>query len=540
MSVLDVLRFLSPGAELVQGLIGALMLLMFASTSYGVWRNAQPHTWLGNWENRNGGGTDAAEVPPVSLAEMSDVVASRAEKAIEVMPGVLLILGLLGTFLGLGIALNDASAMLSKPQPDSAAMAGTMQGLTHMMEGLGTKFRTSAWGIIFFLLMKTVGTFTRHDERRLDWCSAKLNEILQRARQASSERDSRMHDSLIQALESIGKQLASAISVQTAELQVPLQAVAKATTGTVTAIAEIRDSAVAQLASAKEMQLTVTKTQEAMEHFVQANDANIQAMSEAGEKMAAGAVKVAASAEALCKGVDTFEKGIGEVVVGLKRDLSQNIGDMNDSFQENLRSMAEELKSTTANISSAVDALKGSVSQTMGKIEQTMAKATAQQNGAIGEFTEISTTLQTVVMTMQGTIDKVATNIQMGLKAVSESGLRMTSLEKRFDGLIEQCNGMIEQCNSMIAISKKAVNSGADQAKDLSAAANSISTAAGRLFNADKDKDSRLFAALDQMLALRVKGDADSRKQMDQILTHLARIRQRAHATPAAENAEIQ
>ncbi|KDP87805.1 hypothetical protein CF70_034395 [Cupriavidus sp. SK-3] len=533
MSILDVLRFLSPGAELVQGLIGALMLLMFASTSYGVWRNARPHTWQDNWQRRAASGGDAAEAAPVSLAEMSDVVASRAEKAIEVMPGVLLILGLLGTFLGLGIALNDASAMLSKPQPDSAAMAGTMQGLTHMMEGLGTKFRTSAWGILFFLLLKVISTFTRHEERRLNWCSAKLNEILQRARQASGERDSRMQDSMIQAMESIGKQFATAIGAQTAELQVPLQAVAKATAGTVTAIAEIRDSAVAQLASAKEMQLAVKKTQEAMEHFVQANDANIQAMSEAGKKMAAGAVKVAASAEALCKGVDTFEKGIGEVVVGLKRDLSQNIGDMNDSFQENLRSMAEELKSTTANISSAVDALKGSVSLTMGKIEQTMAKATAQQNGAIGEFTEISTTLQKVVMTMQGTIDKVATNIQMGLKAVSESGLRMSSMEKRFDGLIEQCNGMI-------AISEKAVNSGADQAKDLRAAANSISTAAGKLFNADKDKDSRLFAALDQMLALRVKGDADSRKQMDQILTHLARIQQRAQATPAAENAEIQ
>ncbi len=524
MSILDVLRFLSPGAELVQGLIGALMLLMFASTGYGVWRMARPQTWQSNWQNRAAGGVDGAEAAPVSLAEMSDVVASRPEKAIEVMPGILLILGLLGTFLGLGIALNDASAMLAKPQPDSAAMAGTMQGLTHMMEGLGTKFRTSAWGILFFLLLKTVSTLTRHEERRLQWCSANLNEVLQRARQASGEREARMHDSVIKAMASIGKQIAQAIDAQTEELKEPLHAVAESTAGTVTAIAEIRDSAVAQLASAEEMNKTVKKTQEALEHFVQANDANIQAMRVAGEKMARGADGVAASAEALHKGVETFEHGIAEVVDGLKRDLSQNISEMNVGFQQNLASMADKLDHTTSNISIAVDALKSGVADTMGKIDATMEAATKRQNSAIGEFTGISSELQALVMTMQGTIDKVATSIHMGLKAVSESGQRMTSLEKRF--------------HDMIDISRTAVDRGAQQAEDLGAAARNISEAVGNLF--DADKESRLFAALDQMLALRAKGDDDSRRQMDQILTHLARIQKRAQAQPAAENAKVQ
>lgn len=60
----------------------------------------------------------------------------------EIMPGILLILGLLGTFLGLSMALNKASSILIDAN-SAAGMDSAMSNLMGMMEGLGTKFKTS-------------------------------------------------------------------------------------------------------------------------------------------------------------------------------------------------------------------------------------------------------------------------------------------------------------------------------------------------------------------------------------------------------------
>ena len=78
------------------------------------------------------------------------------------MPGLLLVIGLLGTFVGLGIALNKASEILQQAQ--GAGMDQAMGNLMGMMEGLGTKFKTSTWGIIGFLLFKAWATKNGFDE----------------------------------------------------------------------------------------------------------------------------------------------------------------------------------------------------------------------------------------------------------------------------------------------------------------------------------------------------------------------------------------
>jgi len=91
------------------------------------------------------------------------------------MPGMLLILGLLGTFLGLGLALDKASTILQNSGGASVgAMGSAMQDLTSMMQGLGTKFKTSTWGIIAFILLKIWESINGFEDRRLIWCIGKM------------------------------------------------------------------------------------------------------------------------------------------------------------------------------------------------------------------------------------------------------------------------------------------------------------------------------------------------------------------------------
>lgn len=88
------------------------------------------------------------------------------------IPGIMLITGLFRTFIGLGIALNKASYILTNAQ--SGDFNTLMNNLMQMMEGLGTKFKTSTWGIIGFLVYKTIIYLNGFEERRLRWVIIKM------------------------------------------------------------------------------------------------------------------------------------------------------------------------------------------------------------------------------------------------------------------------------------------------------------------------------------------------------------------------------
>lgn len=150
MNFQEILTFLLPSADPLQLLFAGLIGILSLVTVIALKRGAREQSWERKW---NGGGQDDLDVEHGSVNEISAAVASPGEKMIEFMPGILLILGLLGTFLGLGIALNKASTILVEANA-GGGMDNAMTNLMGMMEGLGTKFKTSTWGILAFLLLK--------------------------------------------------------------------------------------------------------------------------------------------------------------------------------------------------------------------------------------------------------------------------------------------------------------------------------------------------------------------------------------------------
>ena len=134
-----------------------------------------------NWNNGTPDNpTDDLDIDHGSVTDLWHAVETRSEKLKEIMPGMLLVVGLLGTFLGLGLALNHASNILGQSSASSASgAANSMQDLMGMMQGLGTKFKTSTWGIAFFLLLKVWSSWTGFDEKRLAWVIRKVKTELE-------------------------------------------------------------------------------------------------------------------------------------------------------------------------------------------------------------------------------------------------------------------------------------------------------------------------------------------------------------------------
>lgn len=137
--------------------------------------NANPKNWEKNWNGSFEPTNALLSSEQGTLHDIGEVVATRSEKASDVMPGFLLIIGLLGTFLGLGIALNQASEIISNDL-SGQNYDEMMNSLMQMMSGLGTKFKASIWGISGFILLRVFSGLFDTENARLNWCASKIKE----------------------------------------------------------------------------------------------------------------------------------------------------------------------------------------------------------------------------------------------------------------------------------------------------------------------------------------------------------------------------
>ena len=534
--------------------------------------------WPRSWQKRWAGGTtqDTLRVEHGSINDLSDAVATPSEKVVDALPGMLLIFGLLGTFLGLGLALDKASGILQNAGDAVNGMGNTMQELTRMMEGLGTKFKTSTWGIIAFITMKATASAIGFENRRLLWCINKMKEQIDQAKQHHASRDEIESSRQQVAMQTLSEHIAKAVAQQTAALlgastdlrtlaeqeaakqsEFRTALLARTSTGfqelkeaadallassethattskstllslvrleqattqsgkvlktfadrslenteqeaarqsefrtelfarTASGFQELKEAALALLASSdthattsKSMLTSLVGLEKAsaqsskvLTTFIDRSLENLDALQKSGETMGDAASSMATAAEGLGGTVTALSTEIGVVLGSVKNDLNIAITAMNDDFRANLSrmgtqlggatdalasvmekvksdlgdtielmskdfktntlDMSNSLGSATNDISIAIRALAKSVDSTMLEVSGVMQNSSDIQKKTNAQFTTTSETLNENIQSMTMLVEKLTGNITSGLKAVSESGQRMVSLDKRY------------------------------------------------------------------------------------------------------------
>ena len=202
MRIVEIGDFLNPFGETLSTIFVISLILLTIATVVWLLVSAKETNWEANW---HGGDLDNEENNLAgeygSVQELSEAVATKAEKVAEIMPSMLLIVGLLGTFLGLGIALNKASTVLA--MADTAGMDSAMTQLMGLMDGLGAKFKTSTWGILCFIILNLLFNTFGFQEKRLAWAIKKVRAEAKVKEMALSNRELERHEIMINALKSI-------------------------------------------------------------------------------------------------------------------------------------------------------------------------------------------------------------------------------------------------------------------------------------------------------------------------------------------------
>jgi hypothetical protein len=457
----EILSFLVPNlSDFIQL---SFFLVMFGATAFTIFkvkRSAKPEKWEEKW---NGGTfddlSDDLDAEHGSVSDISNAVSTKWEKLSEAMPGILLILGLLGTFLGLGIALNKASLIIAVGAEDS------MGDLMSMMSGLGTKFKTSTWGIIAFLSLKIWISYDGFEENRLRWCIRKVKGELDKKRHEASKRNTSEHQEFLTSIRELGKQLCHTMQVELAGnrdiLKENSQLLLDKKNISLETNIELQKLTVTlnhQLEESKALAANSQSTRVALEAFVESNSSNLNLMQKSSTQMANAADKVGESASDLKSAISQFQVGVADVLATLKKDLGETISAMSASFGSNMASMSKELESATTGISTAVNELAVSVGATMTSVETAIEDSLKIQKKAQTEFLVTSETLNTNVGAMTDLVNQLRGDITSGLKAVSESNRSVQSLNTRYKQIAESASTTSDSVSALVGTIKESTN----------------------------------------------------------------------------------
>ncbi len=487
MDILSIISFLSPfgfspfKVEILPIAFFSLILFLFVYTIFQVKKHANAENWEKNWHGKDGDASDDLDAEHGSILDLSDAVATRAEKIADVMPGIILIIGLLGTFIGLGLALDKASSILSSA--DASAMDSSMTQLMGMLEGLGAKFKTSTWGLLAFLLLKPIMAKDGYEERRLKWVIEKVKREFDTIRAKRAEQEQQRIEQITSGLAAIGstitlqnerllKQIRSweveslsvaadqkdAISQGFEDLQETLNQVPAS-------IRKMNKETSDWLRQSVDLHQSVSNS---MADFIAKNDEVVDKLGKSAQGMSSAAQDMGKSASHLQDVITDFRTNMESVIDLLKSDLNQTIQDMNGSFASNMDRMSNDLGVATQGISKAVNGLSESVDHTMKEVSETIGKSVDIQTEAHTNFEATAEILQKEVLVMTNLVKNLDENIVRALGSVSDGNAQMNSIFKKITQISRGQEDLFEQFFEELKVLNQLSDTLSQLGKDLS------------------------------------------------------------------------
>ncbi|MGI6198618.1 MAG: hypothetical protein ACOYIS_05795 [Candidatus Cloacimonadaceae bacterium] len=210
----------------VSQLIFYLMMLGLSFWSiYSLRKYANETSWEKKWTNHTSTIDDDIGVEHGSVVELCQVVATKPEQFAGILPGIMVTLGLLGTFVGLAQSLGQAAMTISSsmsqlavPSSNYSGMERALTGMIGMLQGMGTQFKTSIWGIIWFLVLRSIYGKMGFESKRLQWTITKMRIENQINQDSENKYLTGLFDRVIHVLDQSNKTLGELLNTQYAGL----------------------------------------------------------------------------------------------------------------------------------------------------------------------------------------------------------------------------------------------------------------------------------------------------------------------------------
>ncbi|SAL16209.1 hypothetical protein AWB64_00952 [Caballeronia sordidicola] len=457
----DIFTFLLPRGEFLQVVFSSVMGLLLAFTIVGVRLSANERRWETNWHRRTDSAqTDVLAAEYGSSHELSDIVATRWEKLADIMPGILLILGLLGTFLGLGIALNKASYILQHSNAASVSMDDTMENLKGMMEGLGTKFKTSTWGIMAFLALKAWTVVNGYEDRRLRWCVATLKTHAAEVARLQTEEKARAEDRLVTTLETVGERIVGGLMqmdeqrrAESAEHAALLQRLNEAASASVAGTATTHEKLDAQT---QQFSAIVGAAMQRVAAHMQQHDERRQAEFAEHSRMLIGLTDVSRAGVAATKAIHgrldaqteqisvatTHAEHTRTAIEDFVKANIENIDRLGEAG-ETMSTAAQAMSGSADQLQVAIGELQQQIVSVLGDVKEGLANSIASMNGSFhSNLNDMSTKLAATTDGIRDSVTLMSTNVD---KTLDKMGVQLETATEGIRTSVSQLSSSVSQ-----------------------------------------------------------------------------------------------
>ena len=432
MKLSEILAFLIPNFSDPVQLVFFVLIFGLAIFSI-VWAKikATPDTWEKTWEDGEPNNTsNNLDSEHGSIHDLSDAAASTAEKLVEILPGVLLVIGLLGTFIGLGVALNKASGILNGAGSvggDIGQMDSAMQNLMSMLQGLGTKFRASTWGITGFLMMKILSSYFAFEDKRLRWCIKRVKGQFDIHRKDEADKRQTENQMLVAAIKEMGTVLCQTFDRNiTSHTDAMLQSYSD--------FSNINKNGLQEIKTVFEEGFKETKEgNNIINHSIYAICDSINQQANLNAQTICRAYSGAFSENQ--KGLQDIRAAIfafsGENKTGLS-EVKKVLGDSIRENKENLEAMkssvttmsesTQKLSSAAGELQSVVKKLDSGISESLSRIKNDLGSSIKEMSESIGTATEnIGTVVVNLDKGISESLDRMKNDLGNSTKEMSES-----------------------------------------------------------------------------------------------------------------------
>jgi len=314
------------------------------------------------------------------------------------------------------------------------------------LQGLGTKFKTSTWGILGFVLLKVWSERTRYEEKRLTWVIGKVKvELEARKRAEGAARDVR-EEALFGRIGGAAQAIVDGFATHVAALVSQGRVQHAEQLGQLARIEHSSESVRASLAGVESESRAMS---DAMTRFTEGTQAVVANMDQAAGRMAAGADKVGAGASQLVGAIKDFEQQFTGVLDNVRTDLGAAIKDMSTQASKTLETGSAQLSAATGEISTALGVLSRDVKETMHDVQASIKGALDIQKETSMVFISSTRELNEKIAATTTVVEKMTGPIDSGLRSVADSSLKVGKLASGVQKSADQIEQLVSQLHSL-------------------------------------------------------------------------------------------
>ncbi|NNG99847.1 hypothetical protein [Acinetobacter sp. ANC 5414] len=323
---------------------------------------------------------------------------------VENAPGFALVLGLLGTFLGIGLAIAGAGQILADMNSGSTSATDMRQAignLSPMLAEIGLKFKSSAWGILVHIALRLIIPAFGIDEKR-------SQEILKQ-------------------LEKDAEQEEEAVNTRWKQIEDLLQRALFTNTAQAGSIAKVMETQSGHLAIIAEVQQTFGDNVKTLGTSVKEFEKTVDAFR--------GSMKVAI--QEMQESVQSASQGLHDTVESMKKEVSTTFTEFRDNVSQTLAKVGDDISTSSLAIKSSVDTLSESMSRELQNVTMVTASLTTHSREMAVAINEQKLTLEEMGNKVQSiaakgaeyafSLEDVTSNIG---KLAGSDGIIASSLEK--------------------------------------------------------------------------------------------------------------